>query len=324
MQLHENSDSFSELLQITAEDLRLPQIYIEKDYWVTKALKYLSESSYVSQVVFKGGTSLSKAYKLVERFSEDIDLAIFIENRTDSEQKSLLKNIEYTVTNGLSKVNNDPRISKGSKIRKTVYQYPHSTNGSRFGQISPDLLIEISVFTNPEPHESKRIQSLVAEFLSRNGNADLITKFNMEDFNINVLSVRRTLVEKVLSIVKDSYSENPELRLSNRIRHLYDICLILRRNEYRTFVQSDEFMKLCLTCIAEEIAGSFNRSECFDKPLVEAPLFSKFNQWLPALNRTYTTSFKELVFGDLPAMSEITETITFLRENLNRFELQSP
>ncbi len=69
MKLHEDEEVFSELVGVTAETIGLPQIYVEKDYWVTKALKFLSESSHIDEVVFKGGTSLSKAYRLIDRFS---------------------------------------------------------------------------------------------------------------------------------------------------------------------------------------------------------------------------------------------------------------
>jgi predicted nucleotidyltransferase component of viral defense system len=101
MRLHEDTAVFSELIQTTAEAMGLPQVYIEKDYWVTKALKHLSESAHINEVVFKGGTSLSKAYRLIDRFSEDIDLAVFTGNRSDSARKAFLKNIETTVSSGL-------------------------------------------------------------------------------------------------------------------------------------------------------------------------------------------------------------------------------
>ncbi|VAW44017.1 hypothetical protein MNBD_GAMMA04-1140, partial [hydrothermal vent metagenome] len=68
MRLHEEGEVFAELVAVTAETIGLPQIYVEKDYWVTRALKYLSESVHAGEVVFKGGTSLSKAYRLIDRF----------------------------------------------------------------------------------------------------------------------------------------------------------------------------------------------------------------------------------------------------------------
>lgn len=58
MNLHENSQVFTELVIATADSFKIPEVYVEKDYWVTRALMQLSQSEYVEQVVFKGGTSL--------------------------------------------------------------------------------------------------------------------------------------------------------------------------------------------------------------------------------------------------------------------------
>jgi len=318
MRLHEETESFSELVQATAEALGLPQVYIEKDYWVTKALKHLSESAHVNEVVFKGGTSLSKAYRLVDRFSEDIDLAVFGGNITDSARKTLLKSVEVTVANGLTELGDDPRVSKGSKYRKTVYQYPRSVDSAEFGQASPELLIEVNAFTRPEPYELRQIQTLISEILPSLDRADLITQFGLESFSVNVLSVKRTLVEKMLGVIKDSYNENPVARLSDRIRHLYDICLILRQDEYKAFVQSPEFVPLCKVCIADEKEGFFGYSDCFEKPLADAPLFSEFEKWRPALEATYRGVFSDLVFGEMPNMDEIVRALGFLKENLDK------
>lgn len=318
MRLHEDAENFSELVQVTAENIGLPQVYVEKDYWVTKALKHLSESAHVNEVVFKGGTSLSKAYRLIDRFSEDIDLAVFAGDMNDKPRKDLLKSVETTVTNGLILVQKDERESKGSRYRKTVYQYPRSIDGVDFGQASPELLVEINAFTHPEPYEFRKMQSLIAEVLFKLGRADLISQFGLDSFSVKVLSVKRTLIEKMLGAIRDSYTENPAARLSNRIRHLYDICLILRHTEYRDFVQSDEFLPLCEACIADEKARFFGYADCFEKPLVDAPLFSDFTKWRAPLDVTYKGVFADLVYGELPGMDEIVKALEFLRENMKR------
>lgn len=251
MNLHEDREAFAELVAVTAETISLPQVYVEKDYWVTRVLKFLSESSYVDEVVFKGGTSLSKAHRLIDRFSEDIDLAVFPAGKSDSALKKLIKRVEKAVTQGLDYLENDERESKGSRFRKTVYRYTRIIDGSDFGQASPELLVEVNAFTHLEPEqcEARELQTFIAEVLAKKGKMDLIAQFSLESFSINVLPVRRTLVEKMLGIIKDSYNDDPVAKLSDRIRHLYDICLILRKDEYRNFVQSDAFKPLCDLCI---------------------------------------------------------------------------
>jgi len=69
MNLHLDVTSFSAAIQSSSNRLKILPVFIEKDYWITLVLKRLSESKYQDQVVFKGGTSLSKGYNLIERFS---------------------------------------------------------------------------------------------------------------------------------------------------------------------------------------------------------------------------------------------------------------
>lgn len=316
MRLHEDNEVFAELVAVTAETIGLPQVYVEKDYWVTKALKYLSESPHVGEVIFKGGTSLSKAYRLIDRFSEDIDLAVLAGNKADAARKKLLKGVEGTVTQGLIYLQEDARESKGSKYRKTVYQYPRSIDSGDFGQASSELLVEVNAFTNPEPFESRELQTLIAEMLSGKGETELIAQYALDEFSVNVLSVRRTLVEKMLGVIKDSYNEDPVAKLSDRIRHLYDICQILKHDEYRDFVTSEEFQPLCDLCIEDERAGFFEHSDCLEQPLAGAPIFSQFKDWRSSLDATYTGAFSDLVYGDLPTMGDIEETFDFIRKNL--------
>lgn len=316
MNLHQDKEVFTELIEVTGNALSIPLVYVEKDYWMTMALKFLSQSPYVEDVVFKGGTSLSKGYRLIDRFSEDIDLAVCSANRNASATKRLLKNVEDIVTQGLSYLKGDERERKGSRFRKTVHQYPHSVDGTDFGQASRDLLIEINAFTNPEPFETRELRTFIAEALAKKDKTELITQFELESFSIRVLSPKRTLVEKMLRVVKDSYSDDPIARLSDRIRHLYDICLVLRHDEYQNFVASNEFKSLCDKCVEDEKAGKFEHSDCFEKPLTNAPLFSDFEAWKSSLNVTYMGVFSDLVYSDLPDIDEISDALHFLRKHL--------
>lgn len=318
MRLHEDKEVFAELIENAAEIIGLPQIYIEKDYWVTHALKCLSESDCAEQAIFKGGTSLSKAYRLIHRFSEDIDLAVIAGDLRDGARKTLLKRIEDAVSFGLTPIKNDTRISKGSKYRKTVYRYPRHVTGEDFGQASAELLIEINAFATPEPLEVLPIQTLIANALHSQQRVDLIEDYGLTDFPVQVLSIRRTLVEKLLGIVKDSYHDDPIGRLSNRIRHLYDICQILKHEEHRSFLAGDDFHGLCEACIEDERSGGFEQAAYLEHPLGQAPLFDMFKEWSPALRQTYENVFSQFVYGELPSMEEVEETIALVGRRMSR------
>jgi len=71
--LHDNRELFGDVVKATAQEMNISFLYVEKDYWVTYILKALSKSEHIEQAIFKGGTALSKAYRVIERFSEDID-----------------------------------------------------------------------------------------------------------------------------------------------------------------------------------------------------------------------------------------------------------
>jgi len=100
MNLHENKTLFRQAVQFTADQMKIPAIYVEKDYWVKYALfTIFNPASGVSKdTVFKGGTALSKCYNMIERFSEDIDLVVLRrEGETDSKLKSKLKAVSTVV-----------------------------------------------------------------------------------------------------------------------------------------------------------------------------------------------------------------------------------
>ena len=91
MNLHHDKEAFEELLIGAANELAIPANIIEKDYYVTIALKSLSEK--LGDMVFKGGTSLTKCYQLLDRFSEDIDISYTAESGIPGEaRKRQLKN----------------------------------------------------------------------------------------------------------------------------------------------------------------------------------------------------------------------------------------
>lgn len=95
--LHEHED-FKYFIIEAAKQVNLSEFIAEKDYWVTYLLKNLVKSEFANEFVFKGGTCLSKAYNLIERFSEDIDLLMIKTDKTQSKtqkEKRLVALREY-------------------------------------------------------------------------------------------------------------------------------------------------------------------------------------------------------------------------------------
>ena len=87
--LHKDRENFEQVILKVSEDTGIDASIIEKDYYVTLFLKRIVEV--LPNIIFKGGTSLSKCYKLIKRFSEDIDLNIEVETRPTEGQRKKLK-----------------------------------------------------------------------------------------------------------------------------------------------------------------------------------------------------------------------------------------
>ena len=318
MKLHQDKEIFTEAILNTAEYLKIQEVFIEKDYWVTYVLKNLSQSKYKGTVVFKGGTSLSKAYRLINRFSEDIDLAIIQAQGTSGNAiKNLIKDVEVEITNGLKEIEMPGTTSKGSKFRKTVFEYPKVIEGGDFGQAKDNLLLEINSFANPHPHNEMPIQSMIADFLMQTSRKDAVESYELKSFNINVLGLERTFTEKILSLVRASYGEKPMDELAARVRHIYDLHFILSKASMRKFVSGTGFKKAISDVLADDERNSQFQGEWTKKPLPESLFFFDWKNVWKNLLPVYESTFKKMVFSELPNSKAIDESIGFIIKYIN-------
>ena len=174
--LHDKPEVFRELIRATANHMKIPELYIEKDYWITHGLKCLHESELSDSVVFKGGTSLSKAHGILERFSEDIDLALIREpSMSDAQCKKLIKTVERTVSLGLDYVPEHPLESKHGRFRKTAYAFPTQSGRVVGEQASNEILIEINSFADPRPAAKLTLRTQIADYLNALGHEKLVS-----------------------------------------------------------------------------------------------------------------------------------------------------
>jgi len=155
--LYLDTELFMDLVQTSSEDLKIPIQLIEKDYHISRILRVLSRSSYESKIVFKGGTSLSKAYQLIDRFSEDVDFAVISGDMSGNQVKMLLSNLMKEVTMGLTEDKTFSDISKGSKYRKQAFSYTaHTGFDTSVNPVPARIIVEISAFANPFPYGKER------------------------------------------------------------------------------------------------------------------------------------------------------------------------
>lgn len=320
MRLHENIALFQDAISATAQQMRIPEIYVEKDYWVTFPLYSIFKSEIGKETVFKGGTALAKCHEFIFRFSEDVDLVVLRSTEETSNQlKKKIKRISNCIPKELPEIDIDGITRKRGMIRKTAHGYPKLFSG-HFGQVRDIIVIEATWLGNFEPYTSERVSSFIYRMMHEGDQQQLIDEYEMSPFEVLTLSPQRTLCEKIMSLIRFSYSEDPINDLRNKIRHTYDIHLLLKEIPLKNFFLSKEFDKLLLN-VAEDDIKSFKSSNLWLANHPKAALiFAETTTVWSKIKAVYTDSFYELVFGDFPAESEIETTLLDVSDRLQELE----
>lgn len=320
MQLHQDNTLFRQAIQATAQRMQIPEIYVEKDYWVTFALYTIFTGPLATDAVFKGGTALAKCFGIIERFSEDIDLVVLRkEDETDSKLKAKLKKLSQLVAQQIPEIELEGLTHKMGMIRKTVHEYPKTFKGS-YGQVRDVLVLESTWLGRYEPYHHTQISCYIYEMMQAVGQQDLAEKQGLLPFTVQVLDVRRTICEKIMSLVRFSYGENPVEQLKNKIRHTYDIHQLLELEEISNFFINDEFERMLKVVAADDKLSFKKDNDWLDIHPKEALIFAEPENVWEKLKATYTDSFKALVYGVLPEEKAVLETLIKVSERLQQIE----
>ncbi len=297
MKLHENKQDFQDAIQATSESLGIRDIFIEKDYWVTYILKQLSNSEFKDEVVFKGGTSLSKAFNIISRFSEDVDLVIIGKNDlSGNEIKTKIKKIEEALIIPPLEEDAAFKSSKRSKFRKTGHKYPRVLDDYVFGHAEESLILEINAFANPYPDELREIESYIAKFF-RGTNESYITEYELESFEVKVLGIKRTFVEKVLSLARLSISDNETYdELKGKVRHFYDIHKLMLEREISNFIITEEFEETINKAIEDDLSNPEFKDSWKNSKLKNVRLFSDVDNVFKSITDIYKNDFSSLLY----------------------------
>ena len=214
---------------------------VEKDWWVTTTLHALSRCACAPYLSFKGGTSLSKGFGLIERFSEDIDIALQhsffgIEPTNRSQRDKLRKVSRAYIHNTLSKqldnelrqmgvyeyrIENVTQVSANGGIPKpidsdkdptTILVYYDSVIEEPIAYIPQRVKVEISCMSMDVPVEIRNIRSMIA---------DVFPKEDESEVSFSTVLPTRTFLEKIFLLAEEFQKDSPRyLRMS---RHLYDL-----------------------------------------------------------------------------------------------------
>lgn len=218
MYLHEDKEQFIQAVNLTSYQLAVMERIVEKDYYVTMLLRLLAER--MPFIVFKGGTSLSKCYKAILRFSEDIDIAVNIPLTQGQKKKLKYTIIDIVKELGLQILNLDETQSR-KDYNQYVIAYSTALSQSE-DMMQPTILIETSYTTISFPTVTLDVGSMIGDMMMQEA-PDILEKYHMDTFEMEVQRIDRTLIDKVFAIC-DYYLQGNVKRHS---RHIYDIYKLL-------------------------------------------------------------------------------------------------
>ena len=316
MNLHENISLYRDAIRFTAQQMNLKPEYIEKDYWVTYALYTIFNNEIGKDSVFKGGTALSKCYNMIERFSEDIDLVVLRrEGETDSKLKSKLKAVSTVVETVLPEVPIEGITHKMGMNRKTAHSYNKEFKGD-YGQVRDVIILESTWLGYYEPYTTKSIVSFVGQMMLDNKQSDIAKENGLLPFDLLALEPIRTICEKIMSMVRFSYGENPIDDLKKKIRHTYDLHQLLKQEEFFKFFQSTAFDEMLLKVANDDVTSFRNNNKWLNYHPSEALVFKDLENVWDELKAIYNGDFKNLVYGELPKEEAILKTLKMIQERL--------
>lgn len=231
MYLHKDKEVFEKAVRDTSVRYGLQTSIVEKDYYVTMLLKLLAQRA--DFCVFKGGTSLSKGFHLLRRFSEDIDIA-FTEHLGEKRRKKL----KYDVLKGISDelgmpIVNWEKIQSDRDYNCYIFSY-EPMDSSISESLFQGIRLETALASYAFPTERRKIDSHVGRFLMETS-PESVEKYGLEEFDMRLQSVERTYIDKIFAIC-DYFIQGKARRYS---RHMYDIYIL---TQYISFDSS--FQKL--------------------------------------------------------------------------------
>ena len=236
--LHDEKNLFEQLILRTSDAFEIERGIVEKDYYVTVFLKAIAQKE--PDIVFKGGTSLSKCYHIINRFSEDIDLNIETDSKPTQGQRERLKKNIVAVTQSFGfTVQNPDKIKSRRDFNRHLIDYQSTFDT---GYLKRNLIVETAVFFRTYPTRKMNATSLIYDYLNREGMDSLIAQYDLFPFEVNVQAAERTFVDKLCAI-GDYYLSGT---ISEHSRHIYDLHKLLE------IIQIDDSLRQLLHKVVAE------------------------------------------------------------------------
>jgi len=319
------------ILQEISNKKGLAPFAVEKDWWVAQTLATIFDMKVGEHLVFKGGTSLSKAWDLIDRFSEDVDLAIdrqflgFEGDLTKKQITALRKAANSYISETFFIELQNEFIKKGFQglkweIIKTTESdqdpliinlyYPNSIDTP--GYIQPRVQIEIGCRSLIEPFSTQKIASLIdIEFPD--------TIFSQPASLIPTVNPERTFLEKIFLLHEEFSKPKEKIRVERLSRHLYDVYQ-LSLTPFAEIALSDK--ELYQTIVKHRF--KFTKVGDIDYNLHQPQTinFIPSIDIIEAWKVDYKTMQEQMIYGDSPSFETIISKLSELKTKLNNLDWQ--
>lgn len=321
-----------EILNQATELTGLPAIAIEKDWWVTLCLNASFSLPYSNQLVFKGGTSLSKGWDLIERFSEDIDLAInrkffgFEGDISKTQIRKLRKqSCEFISTEflkGLTQRLTDwgaiaecelfAQPVKAADKDPQVIEIHYNSVVDTSEYLPQRVLIEISSRSLMEPTEKRNINSILSVNFPK-------LDFATDAYSVPTVLPQRTFLEKIF-LLHEEFSKEPEkIRINRLSRHLYDLVRLLDTEHGIAALQDTELYNNIIAHRAKfnPLRGLDYANHTPDKINIIPP-----ESVIKEYENDYSEMTKFMIYGEVLTFDRLIKKVSELQTRIN--EINQP
>jgi len=316
------------IFEETAKRMGLPvAAAAEKDWWVVKTLEVVFQTEIGPHTVFKGGTSLSKAWNLIERFSEDIDLALdrkflgFDMDMTGSQVSKLRKHsFKYISENylpHLQKTFHDFGFADISLLLvevkstdedpvKIEVNYPSVTEKSEY--VQSRVLIELGSRSLIEPFTNKNFCSFVGEQFKERNFAD-------KNITIPTVNPERTFLEKIFLLHEEFQQSAEKIRTERKSRHLYDLERLMD-TEYSAKAFSDKELYQHIVEHRKTIVPirGIDYSNHAPEKINPIPPVNMMDTW----KKDYELMQQSMIYTESLPFDKLMERITELKNRINK------
>lgn len=318
----------NELFTLTAERRGMGTVaVVEKDFWVCWTLKQLFEHPALSkQLIFKGGTSLSKVYGLIDRFSEDIDLVLDwrvvdeVENpmgeRTPSQQRKINEVLNeracaYIAETMLPQLEQalgahcelDMKLDEKDQGHVVRVKYPKTTNA---GGLLPYIQLEIGPLASWLPHSEHTITPYAAETFP--------DQFDAPQCSVRAIDAERTFWEKATILHHEAHRPEDSVIPERYSRHYYDLCLMAADETLKASALGK--MELLEDVVAFKKKFYPRGWANYDAAKPGTLKLIPPERVLKAMEKDYV-AMQEMIFGRCPSFEEIVVSLTSLEKEIN-------